>query len=320
MAYETGASSDVTDLLSKLRTFATANGWAENFFGARTTGTGTALQINKGGRYVTFKTDTGAGTAQDPGPYMDVYAHDTYNAGNGTEAQANASTVVRSNGMPGPFVAYHFISNTEKGSEYLYCIVETTAGIFKHFGTGTFVKIGAITTAQFVHACRWSYNTSGNTISAQDSSSHAYPFDSADQTGQRNGLATIIRVDADAVTWRWMEGSYTPATNGRGMRGGFRSAVSTSGGGANVMMACAASALTGRNMLWPCFMSAERTGGLYNPLGYPPGVRWVNLTYLAPNDVVTIGTDQWKVFPAIRKNGTLGQVNSGVYGYAYKIN
>lgn len=310
--YETGTATDAADLLSKLRTFATANGWSEDYYGARTSGSGNALQINKGGSYVTFKTDTGSGSASDPGPYIGAYAHNTYSGGSGTENQANKSETTLCNGMGGPFTAYHFLSGAEKGAEYLYCIVETTSGIFKHFGTGTLVKIGAITTGQFVHACRWHYNNSY--IADVDSSWHSVPFDNGDNYTTRNGPSLKYRVDADSITWRWMDGANNYPSYST--KAGFRS----SNAGQQLLMNGAASALTGRNVLLPPFMLAERSGGLFSPVGYPPGVRWVNLTYLSPNDVLTIGSDQWKVFPVIRKNGASGQVNSGVYGYAYKVN
>lgn len=315
--YETGTATDANDLLSKLRTFATANGWSEDNYGARTSGSGNALQIHKGGFYVTFRTDTGSGTANDPGPFMGCYAHDTYSGGNGTESQAGASAFIMANAMTGPFTAYHFISGTEKGAEYLYCIVETTAGTFKHFGTGTLVKIGAITNGQFAHAVRWSHQV--GFIEVESDNRHAVAFDSRENSANRNGASLNLRADADSVSPRWLDPAST--TSGRTMRGGVRSTTTgTTAQGANIMMNQAASALTGRNMLFPCFLYGERTGALFNPLGYPPGVRWVNLTFLEPGAVVTIGADDWKVFPVVRKNGAAGQPSSGIFGYAYKVN
>lgn len=316
--YETGTADDVTDLLSKLRTFAGNNGWTEDNYGARTSGSGNALQIHKDGQYVTFKTDDGAGSADDPGPFIGAYAHDTYGAG-GTENQAGASAVTICNGMAGPFAAYHFISGSEKGAEYLYCIVETAAAIFKHFGTGMLVKAGEITTGQFVYASRWNYTPAY--IGTATESRHSVPFDSHETQSTRIGPSLNVRVDAESISPRWLDGANTAASADGTLRGGPRS---TSGGpamgGQASMMAVAASALTGRNMIYPCFLHGSRTGGLFNPLGYPPGIRWVNMTYLEPNDVMTLGTEQWKVFPVIRKNGGAGQPNSGIYGYAYRVN
>jgi hypothetical protein len=314
--YETGSSTDVLDLLSRLRTFALANGWVENFFGARTTGTGQALQINKGGQFVTFLANTAAGTAADPGPYLGAYAHNTYSAGNGTENQANTSAVTYTNAMTGPFLAYHFISGQEQGAEYLYVIVETTAGIFKHVGTGVIVKIGAITSGQFVYGCRWDYGSQINNVT---SNNHSIPFDNGETLVNRAGPGTKVRVDADATAWRWMDALATTSTVA--LLCGWRNEA---GSGQPSVMANLlnnlASSLTGRNVLVPTFMAAARTGGLYNPIGYAPGMRFCRLTFREPNDVLTIGADQWKLFPVIRKNGAAGQPNSGTYGYAFKVN
>lgn len=316
MAYETGTATDANDLLSKLRTFVAANGWSEDNYGARTSGSGNALQINKGGFYVTFRTDTTSGTASDPGPFMGCYAHNTYSGGNGTESQAGASAFMMANAMSGPFTAYHFMSGTEKGSEFLHVIVETVAGLFKHFGTGTLVKMGAITNGQFAHACRWNYAVAA--VDVADDSRHAVPFDSRESSGVRAGPSLNVRADAESVSPRWLESS--SATAARGIKCGVRSAATGSTAqGSNILMVNGASALTGRAMLFPCFLYGERTGGLFNPLGYPPGIRWVNLTLLEPNTVLTIGSDQWKVFPVVRKNGSAGQPNSGTFGYAYKV-
>lgn len=313
--YETGSSTDVLDLLSRLRTFALANGWSQNFFGARTSGTGQALQINKGGQFVTFLANTAAGTSDDPGPYLGAYAHDTYSAGNGTENQANTSSVTYTNAMTGPFLAYHFISGQELGAEYLYVIVETTAGIFKHVGTGVLVRIGAITSGQFVYGCRWD-NGPGR-INNLDSNFHAIPFDNGESSVNRSGPGTKVRVDADLVSWRWLDALATTST--LSLLCGWRA----SGNQPSVtrhLLDHLGSALTGRNVLVPAFMAGARTGGLFNPLGYPPGVRFCRLTFREPNDIITIGADQWKLFPVIRKNGAAGQPNSGTYGYAYKVN
>ena len=324
MAYETGAASSVTDLLDKLRVFATANGWTQNFFGARTSGSGQALQLTKGTQYVTFIADTGAGSpTTDPGPFFGCYSHDVYSAGNGTENQAGGSGKAFANAMSGPFVAYHFISGAERGCDYLYVVVEVSSGVFKHAGVGKLVSLGAMTTGMFCHASRWSYSTGSNTISTPLSPQHSIPFDSLDSGSLGAGRGTYIRADSDSISPRWYD-SYGNGGYGTRFGGGVRSSGSSSPGdkrGTLASLALAgASALTGRTVLMPAWVYGERTANLSSPLGYPPHLRWVMLDYLQPGDVLTIGTDQWKVFPVIRKNGGTGQVNSGNYGYAYKVN
>lgn len=322
MAYATGTATGVADLLDKLRIFATANGWTQNYFGARTTGSGTALQLTKGTQYVTFIADTGAGTANDPGNFFGCYSHNVYSGGNGTENQAQGSAKCLANGMTGPYVAYHFMTGAERSCDYLYVVVEVNSGIFKHTGVGKLVSLGALNTGMFAFGCRWSYATSSNTINTATSALHAVPFDSTEGSS-RNGPGTQLRADSDGVVPRWYD-SWSGGSFGTRMGGGIRSQGSSSLGNMRTTLYCpgfaGASSITGRSVLLPAWVYGERSANLCSPLGYPPHLRWVKLDYLSPGDVLTLGSDQWKVFPVIRKNGTAGQVNSGTYGYAYKVN
>lgn len=317
--YETGTSPSVTDLLDKLRVFATANGWTQNSFGARTSGSGQALQLTKGTQYVTFIADTGTGTSTNPGNYFGCYSHNVYSAGNGTENQAQGSLKCFANAMTGPYIAYHFMTGAERGADYLYVVVEVTSGIYKHIGVGKLVSLGTLTTGMFAYASSWGYTASQ--IDLPLSTYHSWPFDSG-EASVRNGPGTQIRADSDGVTPRWYDGSNQFSFGAR-FGGGVRTLSSTLGqlrGTVYPMGLYGASAITGRTLLMPAWLYGERASNLSSPLGFPPGIRWVKLDYLTPGDVLTLGTDQWKVFPVIRKNGSTGQVNSGTYGYAYKVN
>lgn len=48
----------------------------------------------------------------------------------------------------------------------------------------------------------------------------------------------------------------------------------------------------------------------------------VNMKNLVPGEAITIGTDEWVVFPVKKKgaalNGPQGEVNSWTFGYAYR--
>lgn len=316
MPYETGASTGVTDLLDKLRVFAIANGWTQNFFGSRTSGSGTALQLTKGTQYVTFLADTAAGSASDPGPYFGAYAHNAYSAGNGTENQAQRSASCYTNAMTGPFVAYHFMTGAERGCDYLYVVVESASGIYKHAGVCKLVSLGALNTGMCAHAARWSYSTTSDAIGDPLSSGHSWPFDSRESVN-RHGSGTQIRADCDGISPRWYDGFASSFGNRIG--GGPRN-VSGQRGTIVGPAAAGASALTGRTILLPAWVSLERAANLSSPAGYPPHLRYVKLDYLNPGDVLTLGSDEWKLFPVIRKNGTAGQVNSGTFGLAYKVN
>lgn len=312
MAYETGTSTSITDLLDKLRVFAVANGWTLNFQGARTSGSGQAVQLTKGSMACTWIAATSSNGVNDPGHYLGAYQHDAYSAGGGTENQANKSAVTYANDMTGPFIAYHFFTGTERGSDYLYVAVETTAGIFKHVGVGKLVSMGALSNGHFCFAVRWDY---GNNLNIA-TTTHAVGFDSGEQ-GTRKGTSTQIRADSDALSPRWLD-AYSNTGNRLG--GGFRVADSTGARGfVYGPVRNSASAISGRTALIPCMVTGERPSSLFSVLGYPPGIRWVKLDFLDPGAILTLGAEQWKVFPIIRKNGGTGQVSSDTYGYAYKV-
>ncbi|MGO1072558.1 hypothetical protein [Lysobacter sp. CA199] len=312
--YETGGATDVLDLLSKLRSFAISSGFTVNYFGARTAVSGQALQLTKGDVSGSFLGEIVAGASNDPGPNLMTYCHNAYNAANGTENQAAGSIKTRANAMLGAFQAYHFFANGPSDPPYLYVCVETAPGIYKHAGIGQLRRVGAITTGVFNFACRWHYDP--NYISSLYNTRHSIPFDCADDSS-RLGSGTQIRADSDGITPRWYDSYFS----GQGNRftGGFRT---MNNGRATVqpLLLTASSGMTGRGALIPCYVGGERLNFVYSPLGIPPGIRWCRLDNVPPGHIRSIGGVQWKLFPIIRKDGTAGQPNSEVYGYAYQIN
>jgi hypothetical protein len=73
---------------------------------------------------------------------------------------------------------------------------------------------------------------------------------------------------------------------------------------------------------WVCEgqLHLPTTAGLI-PFSYLPfpASRLVRIDNLTPGDVMTIGSDQWKCFPVIRKNGGPGLETSLNWGYAYRV-
>lgn len=310
--YETGTSTDVADLLVKLRAFALANGWTVHFAGTRTSGSGQALQLGKGGLAGTFLTNPSAGNSTDPGPYIGTYCHDAYNAANGTENQAARSATTWSNAMAGAFQAHHFFTGSAGDPPYLYVVVETAPGVFKHFGIGRLVTAGTINTGAFCHALNWSYDP--NDISNWTYGDHAVPFDGG-ESSSRNGPSTQVRADCDGIAPRWYD---FYSNSGNSIVGGFRRDDLWATVPSNVRFAT--SGMTKSSVRTHCLLLGQRLNGVYSPLGYPPGIRWCRLDDVPPGHQATVGGVTWKLFPLIRKNGSSGQPNSDTYGYAYRTN
>lgn len=331
MAHQNGTANDPVDLLDKLRIFAAANGWTIHNFGARPAGAtaGQALQLSKAQLSATFVTLSAAGTVFNPGPMVGSYVHDAYVSGSGTENQANGSPISYTNGMAGPYQAYDFFTGQGANGPYLYAVVETSAGLFKHFGIGVLDAIGTLLPGTFNVNSNWQHATSY--VSNIASGAHSIPWQGSETSNpngfNNNGAAYSgiqIRADADTLSPKWylstrQNGASNVYVPRRMVGGPIYSAPSTPEQVTLALQTSSASQRTGRTTLVPTLMLGERTGGQYSPLGSGPGVRWVQLDYLDPGAVLTIGTDQWKVFPVARKNGTGGAPNSQLYGFAYKM-
>lgn len=319
MAYQSASATDAADLLDKLRLFLQGAGWTidawADYLG------GKALCVNRSGCYATFRTiptgGTGVGVGSDPAPFIGVLGHTGYSGAATPGNLAEASPELLSNAMAGPYVGYDFFEGVGADGPYVHVVVETQAGIFKHFGSGVLNREGVFTSGQYLHAARWHYNDSPSSsypISNPDyaNPAHHTPFDA-----RASYAGTYVRADVDGASPNWM--------GGNNLGGGF----SQNGGGSSSALDAAtlrgpylagASALTGRTPLWPLWLLGRRPSNLGSPLGYPPDLRFIRMDNYNPKDVLTLGTDQWKVFPLIRKNGATGEPNSGVYGYAYRVN
>ena len=294
MAYETGGAANRDALLQAIAVFAAAQGWTVHYNGNRTgtgAGLGTAIIISKGGQCpTTFKT-------HNTSRWIDIVGHDTYNAGLTTETQTNSSSISRANEINGPLQAYHLFA----GETYLYCVAEVTAGVFSHFGCGQLETFGSITPNHFVYGLNWSRSLSPNYAGSATSSYHNVPQDGNDANSSSTP-STSLRIDYDAVTNRWNStrsglGFYPDARETRLTR--------TSG-------------YTQRATLAAPVWLVSRPDSLYSFVGIRPNWRIILLDWIAPGDNLTLGSDVWKVFPIIRRNGGAGEVNSGTYGYAYK--
>ncbi len=326
MPYDTGTATDVNDLLSKLRVFALAQGWSVDYNAARTDHTGQAVLLNKGGMRCGVFTRTnvsGQGSTTDPAPYMGPALYPgPYNSAQAAHAQTGISRFAYANNLPGPFVAYHLFAGVNRaGESYMHAVVEVTSGSFRHFGFGTINRAGAVTNGSYAYGNRWHWGS--GTLNDTTSTQHEYPWDARSSTSNAfnndSGLfsrGTIIRADGDTVSPRYAilssTGSNLGAAEARG-DGGYANGNQADG------LRVGVSALTGRSVLLPLFVSVIRPGGLYSVLGAPPDIRFVDMTNLIPGASFALGADTWRAFPLIRKNGVSGQENSATLGYAYRV-
>lgn len=317
MSYETASATGPNDLLDKLRVFALANGWTVDYNGGRTNpggglqaGSNNAIAMNKGGLYVVLYQDTSSNTTGNPTPRVACYTYPgPWVAATGSDVQTNKTTTTAANNMNGPYSAYHFF--TDPARNYLHVAVEVVPGRFSHFHVGTLDKAGGGQAVAYNAALTWNFSTSPLYTSDPTTVQHSIPFDDY----LSSNFSTAIRVDSDGVAPRNQVLDSGSSTNGKG---GWR-AGSIYGLAEDMMINVRASEITGRAPLVPLIVMSSRTSGVYSIVGTPYDLRAINLDNLAPGEVITIGSDQWKVFPVIRKNGASGIENSAAQGYAYRL-
>lgn len=78
---------------------------------------------------------------------------------------------------------------------------------------------------------------------------------------------------------------------------------------------------TGQTILVPIQPYIERGSGKTSLVADLQAARYIRLDTLEPGDTITLGTDQWKVYPVYKKNGGArsgGSLHSGTYGYAIR--
>ena len=324
MAYQTGTSTDINDLLDKFRLFAIAQGWSVNRWA--TVGSGRELCIQKSSAYFNFRawnneTALVNGSNQSSKTGLAINGSDGYLGGNAwdrqpgyPQRQTGASLDQAHAWFPlvinlGPFPAYHFFAPDAKT---LYAEVEVSTGIFMRFGCGSLDLFNPVAPGggRFFYATGGQHVTNSTSSSSWpgsdvDNSSYALeevPFRCADYTASQASSLTgsYLRVQHDSFN-NWAFSSRTFSTS--------NTASICQGGGVHdrPIRDLAPNALNGVGVILPNIVSVNRNDEFLNPVGTIPGMRYMDMTNYLPGDEFTLGSDTWKVFPWYAKGGRSGQ-------------
>ena len=296
MAFQTGTSSGPSDLVTLLTNFATTNGWT---VGSTNDGYKVFQQAARGLYFaVAWDTDN-------------VYVRGCtgYASGSNWTAQPGDCGVSgQVNGMTGPYKAYFFFGT----SQYLHVVIEVTTNIFKHFVMGQLNKNSNYTGGAYFDTTYHYYEQYSHT-NYPDSQSHRYLFDSL---SYHRDIARV-RAESDGQVWRnYWQADQSGASLVRGVGRNYASLTES-------LKYCSVNAFNARTILQPIPLSVSRGSGLFSPIGSPPDIRMVVLNSFNPGQILTIGSDDWYIFPHIQKTYSHNAYNSlvpasGMYGYAYK--
>ena len=329
MAFQTGTSSSIENLMTQLSTFLQANGWTQDHF---TSGDPGRMGLSKNNIFVAFQwteaTDNGVLAIYQNTSNSNTTSVwlSTGDSGNGV-ASATASlfdTQRCVNEFAGPHSNYWFFEN-DSNPAYAHICVEVDAGRFRHFGFGEVDKIGDWVGGEYAYGHYWSPSVSfiDNPIAAQN---HCGIDGSA--IGGSDFYNATLRIDGHTgepsvnTIWANMRNEAAvgndragnPRWGGVGAWRGSREW--------NTFCGYRLSEAVAYKPLIPCPLEvinyASAPDAVYR-VGYQADVRMVNIGNLDPAQVINIAGDNWYFFPWVRKqflqNNTEESWNAGI---AYK--
>jgi len=318
MGYYAGTSTGPNDLLDKLRVALLAEGWTVDDHSAvgagyrlhvhKTAGDATVMYFNfrsaiaeTGVTLITEDNYSGAdgtvtglivngSTGYDGGELWHVQPGYPENADLSDKSFGNVMSPMSTTAIP----AYYFFFNGES----VHIVVEITAGKFQFMSFGLLVKQGAYTGGQYFTASMGSrrpwYDYQG-TFNYDDS---RYFVSVPSQTGELNG-AVYVNVDSVA-SWRISgRGGVAPANDQIIFpcpSAGDYSPTKHRGGLASFFYSLSPDAYNAMSAMCPLYTLLRRSDDNYSLLGWPEGVRYLNVTIYDSGEEITYGAETWVAF------------------------
>jgi len=335
MAYETGSSTGVVDLLEKLATFLVANGWTKNLLAVDNTtyhtwtglnGTGKRLHVQKTAAdatvmYFNLRAVTrGIIFGEHHGDSGSKYASTWYfseitgiglNGSTGYDVgqpwdtqpgyQNNGSVLSRGcciNAVDGTIPNYWFFSSAN--NDCVIVMVEYTGGKFQYFMFGLIHKIGTWTGGQFCLAtCNsyWPYLIRASTWSGQVKGIGKLGYMAIPSSDTNPASAIYANIDSSA---NWKENG---ESNGYAQFDGLIANLAFADHyGDNFMLGLIMNSPNVFNAVAPMFKvhgRIKRTGtNNWSMAGWIENLRQLRIDNYANAEEVVLGSDTWMVFPA----------------------
>lgn len=324
MSYQTGTALDIDDLLVKLSTFAQANGWTlDKFVAGNGNGHSSELYLHKGASYVIYKAVLQGGFGYYHGVFLNpqnnptifMYGATGHDGGQDYENQPNTSNRTEVTWLLPNMTAYHFF--TDPAQTYLHVVVEVTAGEYRHMSYGLCNKLGAYDGGEYVMGHWWDHNPAQ--IDVPEDFRHMPGIFAG---GNATAYYCRFHCNIDGVRWKQYQGTQNfisiYACAYRNTQGTFLDTLLTpqsTGRSASPNTFNNVSPLHQIPVGW-----VVRATNFWTPVGHFPDVRALNMKNIAPSATLTLGSDDWLIFPAMeKKNPTTRDnlPNSGYLAYAY---
>lgn len=307
MAYATGSAAGGADLLDKFRIFAMSLGWAADNWSTITVTSRWLHLHNAAGLHADFYWD-------GVNSQMFGLGATAFNGSALYTAQPGRSGRTRTTMTAGAFPSFWFFGDTEG----VMCVVEITTGVFRHFGMGTYDKVGGYTGGFWVTSTQFNVTTSGYAYQGS-------PWDGLSYPSTISYPNTVSRCDIEGKTW-WSSMSINGAAASSEWNSDAMATGSLRQGMEDSVAGRTPNTVNALSVLAPIRMLVNRgVSGLYSNIGTVKNIRAVTMSLLSPREEIVFGTDTWKVFPISQKatwvGSGVGQNLNGSYnsGIAYKI-
>lgn len=315
MAFETGVSLSPTDLLSRLVTRLTTDGWTI----IRTNGSpGAQVSISDAsaalGTQFNFLADDTAATASwscqpsagDGGSGVAFYDH----AGSPDNSGSSVGYVsfgheasTTDQGFSGTHTAYFFFTGTTSAGRYCHVVVEGTAGVYFHLNFGTAEKAGTFDGGAYMSAL---------SVDSDSNIHWLWDFTAGGGTAGTNWFRnddhfTSVGQSTDAGVSRWFEDVAFAGNQGGNQQmyaplyqGGLQS-------------------FNQRTPFCPIWLhvfnsiSPSPVTTAYKICGHIPDMRFCSMDGREPGETIVIGVDTWHIFPMHRKTTDGVSTTSSAY-------
>jgi len=315
MSYQTGTSTGPNDLLDKLRIFLLAEGWTVNLW--TTIGAGYRLHVQKTAgdasvMYFNFRSaiaETGVtlisedNVASTDGTVTGILINGStgydvgeiwhHQPGKSIDAAAKSMGMCMTQMSVTAIPAYYFFTVDDT----VNIAVEVTAGKFQFMSFGLLEKQGTITGGQFFSA---SFASESPYLDWNDSN-YSPNYFSACKAYQSHG-AVYVDVDSTA-SWRISTGETYPEILWPCVVGQSGNEYYSKSGLASFFWSHAPNAYNAMAAMCPIYTLLKRSDDNYSLIGYPSGVRFLNVTNYDPAEELTYGAETWTVFHADSQSG-----------------
>jgi len=208
-----------------------------------------------------------------------------------------------------PFIAYHLFATVS----YLHLVVEIESGVFRPLFIGTLNKFGTYDGGQYVCGFYKNQYTDGLTGYMNN-----WPFDGSGG-GSYGYFGSAVRVDgqdgAPTPDWLLFNSQFGANRYAIGLGRGYSYDANHP---SSLLVLTSANSLTGGTLLIPCTIYTMGAENRTRIIGEVKDFAVCRMDYLSPGDSITVGQDEWRVFPPVERAANDNK-GSGMVGYAYKV-